>query len=246
MALAVGSYLGLTGVLIVADDRKKQKQRETEALKCAGEALALACKETELGLPVATAPPVTAAGAAPYWTGPHLCGCLLCRNDTRYWYADVRYCPVHWKASVTPVKGQDVPPLEQLARVAAQHQLPVIFPDGDMRTATEVGGPHLAEPEPEPPYVPDGQAELTADLLAVIKAQVDDAVEADGGRYAGRRHWEMNAEWAGEVKRLKGRDGKQLWQPRARTMPPGYPREYLFKYPVRVNDDFGAPSLEVT
>jgi hypothetical protein len=250
--LAAGSYLSLLAVTCIAEGRQnRQKQkRETEARD-------LARKENELGrlasswhycdgtyyryradCPVdGDAPSLT-----PVSSGHHC--------DGKYYQSEV-YCPVHGNApSLTPVKSSNVPPLAQLAQIAGQYQLPLQTVTTAEFTAhltalanavDPQGQPVGKAPEKKPEYVPEGQAELTANLLAAIKSQVRDAVEADGKF---RWHWEMNAEWAGEVKKLKGRDGKQLWQPRTRTMPPGYPREYLFKYPVRVSSAYGAPSLE--
>jgi hypothetical protein len=166
-----------------------------------------------------------------------------------------------------------VPPQKQLMELSGQYGLFVTTPlrkseplpdlvigkprvcngkwHAEERFCPRHGSRALAEPEAEAPYRPEGTDELQADLLEYLYAQVADAAEADGATLAGKRHWEMNAEWAAEVKKLPKAPGyasrnTRLWQPRTRVMPPGYPTEYLLKYPVRVGDAFGAPHLEVS
>jgi hypothetical protein len=90
----------------------------------------------------------------------------------------------------------------------------------------------------EESYVPEGSAELLQNLMEALRDQAAEAVKGS--------HWEMNAEWAAEVKKLKVIDGNRepLWKVRTRVMPAGYPSAYLLGFPVRVSDEYGAPSLE--
>jgi hypothetical protein len=97
----------------------------------------------------------------------------------------------------------------------------------------------------EESYVPEGYADLYQNLVETLRDQAAEGIKGS--------HWEMNAEWAAEVKKIKVTEqmpdgrmerGKSLWKPRTRVMPPGYPTDYLLGFPVRVSDEYGAPSLE--
>lgn len=88
----------------------------------------------------------------------------------------------------------------------------------------------------EPEYVPEGQAELTADLLENLTAQAETAVNGST--------WYMNAEWLGEVKKLTDKRGQRLYLLLYQVMPPGYPAEYLLGFPVRAGEEYGSPELK--
>lgn len=255
MNLTAGAVPAGGAFLVGVDTVQKQRQKreaENQALLAVRQLRTqrdLERKKRELGLPVVITPSVTANGPVPW---PDVPGWHICRGKA---YPAAAYCPVHGTAtSVTPVKGADVPPLEQLAKVSVQYHLPLAgvsmvqftahvkamqealtFPDG---------GPFLAEDEPEgepeaeeeEAYVPDGQAELDALLLAHMRQQVKDAAPSRAGHdipYPG--NWTMNSEWHAEVRKLKKANGQLLW-------PPG--RYTVLGYCVKLGSEYGAPSLE--
>jgi hypothetical protein len=137
--------------------------------------------------------------------------------------------------------GWRIPPQKQLMALSEKYGLPVVtllqksepLPDFVMALPPE----EKAEQE----YVPDGQSELSENLFDSLFTQHWDRDRGTAGY-----HWEMNAEWAAEVKKLKDKDGRPLWTQRQRIMPPGYPSDYLFGCPVRTGNEFGAPNLVAT
>jgi hypothetical protein len=135
----------------------------------------------------------------------------------RKYYAFRSWCPVHGSGA-SPVVGADVS-ADEFARKVAKAA--------------------------EESYVPEGYADLYQNLVETLRDQAAEGIKGS--------HWEMNAEWAAEVKKIKVTEqmpdgrmerGKSLWKPRTRVMPPGYPTDYLLGFPVRVSNEYGAPSLE--
>jgi hypothetical protein len=128
------------------------------------------------------------------------------------YYAHYTFCPVHGNYAVTPLQKEEPLPLCTVSpgMTAAQFR-------ERMLTFQEAMKP------PEPEYVPEGQAELSADL----QAYMGDQVLAAASRWNAfhdplpEYRWEMNTEWAAEVKKLKVQPG----------------------YPVKVSDEYGMPEL---
>lgn len=196
-------------------------------------ALCPRCKERELGLPTATAPPVTAREPFPDVPGYHIC------NGKRY----ACYCPVHGQTEASRPA-----PAEQLAQLSQEYGLPVVTPvksGGFVPSLASLPGISTAEFTagmaalqeqlmlPEKPYVPAGQAELSANLLEYMVVQVKEAAPSRQGHsvpYPG--DWQMNEEWSAEVKKLRRKDGRLLWNPEGYT---------VFGYTVTSGD--GPPEL---
>jgi hypothetical protein len=144
---------------------------------------------------------------------------MLTLNDARERVAEIQAAQGYGPSVVTPVQKSEPLPLCAVPPVSA-------------------GGPGptwLTEPAE---YVPDGQAELNKMLLEYLNDQVHDAAS----RWVALRdplpeyHWEMNAEWRNEVKRMADKNGRQYWEK------PAYP-DTLYGYPVKVSDTYGAPNL---
>lgn len=103
-----------------------------------------------------------------------------------------------------------------------------------------------AEPEPavaEEAYTPAGEAEMLAELLRNMRAQVAEATRTPwaAGR---RREWHVSPEWMTEVRKLRGNggSGRLLLVPRTRQAADSLPGT-LLGYPVVVSDQFGVPEL---
>lgn len=86
-------------------------------------------------------------------------------------------------------------------------------------------------------YVPEGQAELAANLLRHLKQQVAAMVTASRGRPRDlEAHWVMSRAWYREVRALRtnGLSGALAWEPGIYT---------LYGYTVHVEDGAGVPEL---
>jgi hypothetical protein len=75
-------------------------------------------------------------------------------------------------------------------------------------------------------YVPEGQGELSENLLRHLKGQVIEAACTARGIPA---HWEMSTEWAAETQQFKPSASRNT--------------AYLFGYPVTVGQEHGVPEL---
>ena len=90
-------------------------------------------------------------------------------------------------------------------------------------------------------YRPAGQDELSAMLLETLLAQV----EARGGLpgFVPSYRWFMSPEWLLEVRKLKAKDGRPLWEPHYRRPGQRAHEDYLFGYRITVGEEFGIPDL---
>jgi hypothetical protein len=145
-------------------------------------------------------------------------------------------------------------PMAQLRLLSDQYGLPVVTPlQKSEPLPVVVAPPDPAArvdgiPAPEPEYVPAGQAELSRDLLELIRDEVTTwprlvkAAASVQGRQA-RLHWRMSPEWLEEVRKLRTSDtsGALLYRPRERQSRSKYEGK-LYGYPVTVGD-FGVPEL---
>jgi ribosomal protein L37E len=75
-------------------------------------------------------------------------------------------------------------------------------------------------------YVPEGQAELSANLLRYMKNQVIELVQENRSAYA---HWEMNREWAAETRSVKPYEARNT--------------RHLLGFPEQVSEKYGVPEL---
>ena len=95
----------------------------------------------------------------------------------------------------------------------------------------------------EDAYTPAGEAEMLAELLRNMRAQVAEATRTPwtAGR---RREWHVSPEWMTEVRKLRsnGGSGRLLLTPRTRQAADSLPGTVL-GYPVVVSDHFGVPEL---
>lgn len=87
--------------------------------------------------------------------------------------------------------------------------------------------------EPEDDYVPAGQAELSASLLAHLIAQLSSDKPVPDGAC-----WLMTEEWLGEVRLLVNKQGRKLYRKYAGEVP------LLFGAPVITGEEFGVPALK--
>jgi hypothetical protein len=149
---------------------------------------------------------------------------LLTLNDARERVAEIKAAQGYGPSVVTPVQKSE--------------PLPVIGSGSMEQFGQNVQALQDALAPPQPEYVPDGQVELSTALFDALYEQ-----HRDRDRDIIVYHWEMNPEWAAEVRKLRGRDGRQLWTQRQPITPPGPPGEYLWGYPVKVSDAYGAPNL---
>lgn len=136
-------------------------------------------------------------------------------------YAREKYCPVHGYGSL-PVS---VAPSASGSPVIGGSMSSDEFARQIARAAEES-------------YVPEGSAELLQNLAEALRDQAAEAVKGS--------HWEMNAEWVNEVKKLKALNGSRapLWKWRESAPASDKYSAYLLGFPVRVSDEYGAPSLE--
>jgi hypothetical protein len=217
--------LALRGDECAVAVKRLAKERRQKAIRRRSQ-LTLAEWGRKYGPPVVT--PVRKPEALPASRLPlHVCGGKA--------YAAERYCPVHGYVWVQPGLEGVISESLPVSIAPSVSGSPII---GGSMSSDEFA--RQVARAAEESYVPEGSTELWQNLVETLRDQAAEAVKGS--------HWEMNTEWAAEVKKLKAIDGNgnrgPLWKPRTRVMPAGYPSEYLLGFPVRVSDEYGAPSLE--
>jgi hypothetical protein len=206
-ALLVSTYLGLmTYGLVVPRVRRKLKDRRQQAIRT--RAAATLFDWDDLGSTERVRIKLQAG--------------LLTLNDARERVAEIKAAQGYGPSVVTPVQKSAPLPV-----------LPVI--GVSMKSTWNAASQVQALAPPQPEYVPDGQAELSAGLLEYMREQVKAAAPAREGHsipYPGA--WRMNKEWHAEVEKLRKADGSLLWPPGIYT---------VLGYCVELDDAFGAPNL---
>jgi hypothetical protein len=95
------------------------------------------------------------------------------------------------------------------------------------------------------PYIPEGQEDLSRDLLMHLNEEVNaaasrwNALEENIPAY----EWHLSSEWLEEVCKLRDGNGRPLWLPRHRSGSGPGPYGLLAGYPVVTADRYGLPEL---